>query len=282
MSDAAGSGAPMLEVEGLRVAFAGEEGPFQAVDGVSLTLRAGEALAIVGESGSGKSATAHAIMGLAGPSARVEGSVRLNGRELIDADEEELRQMRGAKVAMVFQDPSSSFNPVYKLGAQIVEAIRAHSELSGAEARELALRTLGSVGIREPEQLAGSYPYELSGGMCQRAMIAMALALEPDVLIADEPTTALDVTIQAQILDLIADLHRERDLATMLITHDLGVVSEVADRVAVMQGGQIVEEGTLDQIFYEPQHPHTRELLGALTRLGLPRGAAVAEQGDKQ
>jgi peptide/nickel transport system ATP-binding protein len=272
LSAARGSGgAAILEVEDLRVGFAGEDGPVQAVDGVSLSLRAGEVLAIVGESGSGKSVTAHSIIGLTGAGARVEGSVRLEERELLDAGEEELRQVRGARIAMVFQDPSSSFNPVYRVGTQIAETIRAHRDLSGAEAHELALRTLDSVGVADPRRLADSYPHQLSGGMSQRAMIAMALVLEPQVLIADEPTTALDVTIQAQVLELLARLNRERNLATILITHDLGVVAEVADRVAVMHAGRVVEEGSLDEVFYEPRHPHTRELLEALAHLGRPR-----------
>jgi ABC-type dipeptide/oligopeptide/nickel transport system ATPase component len=273
----------MLEVDGLRVGFAGEAGLAQAVDGVSLTLSAGEVLAIVGESGSGKSVTALSVMGLTRSlGARVEGSVRFEGQELLSAGEEELRRLRGARIAMVFQDPSSSFNPVYKVGNQIDEAIRAHRKLSATETRELTLRTLGAAGIADPERLAASYPHELSGGMCQRAMIAMAVALEPRVLIADEPTTALDVTIQAQVLELLARLNRERDLATLLITHDLGVVAEVADRVAVMQAGRVVEEGSLEQIFYEPRHPHTRELLEALARLGRPRvGAAPGEEAGR-
>ena len=274
------SGAPLLEVDGLRVGFAGEAGLTQAVDSVSLALGAGEVLAIVGESGSGKSVTALSVMGLThGPGVRVEGSVRFEGRELLGAGEEELRRLRGARIAMVFQDPSSSFNPVYRVGRQIDEAIRAHRALSAAETRALTLRTLGAAGIADPERLAASYPHELSGGMCQRAMIAMAVALEPSVLIADEPTTALDVTIQAQVLALLAQLNRERELATLLITHDLGVVAEVADRVAVMQAGRVVEQGSLEQIFYEPQHPHTRELLEALARLGRPRVGAGEESG---
>jgi len=275
------SAAPVLEVDGLRVGFANEAGVTQAVDGVSLELGAGEVLAIVGESGSGKSVTALSIMGLAGAGARVEGSVRLEGQELLGAAEEELREVRGARVGMVFQDPSSSFNPVYKVGNQIDEAIRAHRALSAAETRELTLQTLGAVGVSDPERLAGNYPHQLSGGMGQRAMIAMALALEPTVLIADEPTTALDVTIQAQVLALLARLNRERDLATILITHDLGVVAEVADRVAVMRTGRVVEEGTLDQVFYEPRHPHTRELLEALARLGRPRAGTASPTGEE-
>jgi peptide/nickel transport system ATP-binding protein len=278
----AGTGAaPVLEVDGLRVGFANEAGVTQAVDGISLALDAGEVLAIVGESGSGKSVTALSIMGLAGAGARVEGSVRLEGQELLGAAEEELREVRGAQIGMVFQDPSSSFNPVYRVGNQIDEAIRAHRALSAAETRELTLQTLAAVGVSDPERLTGCYPHQLSGGMGQRAMIAMALALEPTVLIADEPTTALDVTIQAQVLALLARLNRERDLATILITHDLGVVAEVADRVVVMRGGRVVEEGSLDQIFYEPQHSHTRELLEALTRLGRPRAGAASSTGEE-
>ncbi len=277
----AGKGAaPVLEVDGLRVGFANEAGVTQAVDGVSLELGAGEVLAIVGESGSGKSVTALSIMGLNGAGARVEGSVRLEGQELLGAAEGELRKVRGAQIAMVFQDPSSSFNPVYEVGNQIDEAIRAHRALSASETRELTLQTLGAVGVSDPERLAGSYPHQLSGGMGQRAMIAMALALEPTVLIADEPTTALDVTIQAQVLALLARLNRERELATILITHDLGVVAEVADRVAVMRDGRVVEEGALDQVFYEPRHPHTRELLEALARLGRPRVGAASSAGE--
>jgi ABC-type dipeptide/oligopeptide/nickel transport system ATPase component len=275
------SAAPVLEVDGLRVGFANEAGVTQAVDGVSLELGAGEVLAIVGESGSGKSVTALSIMGLAGAGARVEGSVRLEGQELLGAAEKELREVRGARVGMVFQDPSSSFNPVYKVGDQIDEAIRAHRALSAAETRELTRQTLGAAGVSDPERLARSYPHQLSGGMGQRAMIAMALALEPTVLIADEPTTALDVTIQAQVLALLARLNRERDLATILITHDLGVVAEVADRVAVMRTGRVVEEGSLDQVFYEPRHPHTRELLEALARLGRPRAGTASAVGEE-
>ncbi len=278
----AGKGtAPVLEVDGLRVGFANEAGVTQAVDGVSLELGAGEVLAIVGESGSGKSVTALSIMGLNGAGARVEGSVRLEGQELLGATEGELRKVRGAQIAMVFQDPSSSFNPVYEVGNQIDEAIRAHRALSASETRELTLQSLGAVGVSDPERLAGSYPHQLSGGMGQRAMIAMALALEPTVLIADEPTTALDVTIQAQVLALLARLNRERELATILITHDLGVVAEVADRVAVMRDGQVVEEGALDQVFYEPRHPHTRELLEALARLGRPRVGTAGSAGEE-
>jgi peptide/nickel transport system ATP-binding protein len=259
----------LLSVRDLRVRFAGEDGDVQAVDGVSFELEPGEVMAIVGESGSGKSVTAQAVMGLI-PSrnATVEGSVRLRGRELTGANETEMQKVRGAEVAMIFQDPMTSLNPVYRVGAQIVEAIRAHRpDATKGEARERAVELLDSVGIPEPGRRVDSYPHEFSGGMRQRAMIAMALALEPSVLIADEPTTALDVTIQAQILRLLERLNRERDLATIVITHDLGVVAEVADRVLVMNEGRIVERGDLDQVFYAPEDPYTRKLLGAVLRL---------------
>ncbi len=265
--------APLLSVKDLRVGFATEEGVVQAVDGVSFDLRPGEVVAIVGESGSGKSVTAQTIIGLTrANNARIEGSVELGGEELTSAGDAEMQRLRGERIAMVFQDPMTSFNPVYRLGDQIVEAIRAHRPDTSKEAgKERVVELFEAVGIPNPEQRVDDYPHEFSGGMRQRAMIAMALALEPEVLIADEPTTALDVTIQAQILDLLAQLNRERNLATILITHDLGVVAEVADRVLVMYAGKVVEEGTLDEIFYDPQHPYTWGLLGSLTRLDRPR-----------
>jgi peptide/nickel transport system ATP-binding protein len=264
---------PLLSVEDLRVGFASEGGLLQAVDGVSFVVEPGEVLAIVGESGSGKSVTAQTIIGLTrSANSRIEGSVKLGDEELIDASDAELRRVRGERVGMVFQDPMSSFNPVYRLGAQVAEGIRAHRpEIATSDARERAVELFDSVGIPNPAQRIDDYPHQFSGGMRQRAMIAMALALEPEVLIADEPTTALDVTIQAQILQLLEDLNRSRGLATVLITHDLGVVAEVADRVLVMYAGRIVEEGTLEEIFYDPQHPYTWGLMGSLTRLDRPR-----------
>jgi peptide/nickel transport system ATP-binding protein/oligopeptide transport system ATP-binding protein len=272
MSDA------LLSVDDLRVSFATEDGVVQAVDGVSFSLAPGEILAIVGESGCGKSVTAQTLTGLTrSANSRITGSVTYRGQELIGLDDDGLRGIRGEEIAMVFQDPMSSLNPVYRVGDQIAEMIRAHRDVSKREAQQRAVELLGSVGIPNPEGRVRSYPHEFSGGMRQRVMIAMALALEPAVLIADEPTTALDVTVQAQILRLIADLNAERDLAVVLITHDLGVVAEVADRVVVMYAGQIVEDGSLDDIFYTPQHPYTWGLLGSLARLDRPRSERLAQ-----
>jgi peptide/nickel transport system ATP-binding protein/oligopeptide transport system ATP-binding protein len=273
--------APLLSVRDLRVGFVTEGGRVQAVDGVSFDVAAGEVVAIVGESGSGKSVTAQTVIGLTrSPNARIEGSVRLRGSELLDAGEDELQAVRGEQIAMVFQNPMTSFNPVYRVGDQIVEGIRAHRpEVGRKEARERAAELLDSVGIPDAVRRIDDYPHEFSGGMRQRAMIAMALALDPDVLIADEPTTALDVTVQAQILALLRRLNRERGLATILITHDLGVVAEVADRVLVMYAGRLVEQGTLDEIFYDPQHPYTWGLLGSLTRLDRERPERLPQIG---
>jgi oligopeptide/dipeptide ABC transporter ATP-binding protein len=264
---------PLLSVRDLRVGFVTEGGRLQAVESVSFDLAPGEVLAIVGESGSGKSVTAQTLIGLTrSPNARIEGSVTLQGKELLEASEAELRRVRGEQIGMVFQDPMTSFNPVYRVGDQIVEAIRAHrGETSKEEAHRRAAELLDSVGIPNAERRVDDYPHEFSGGMRQRAMIAMALALAPDVLIADEPTTALDVTVQAQILALLERLNQERGLATILITHDLGVVAEVADRVLVMYAGRVVEQGALEEIFYDPQHPYTWGLLGSLTRLDRAR-----------
>ena len=262
----------LLKVDDLRVSFATEDGIVQAVDGVSFDLGVGEVLAIVGESGCGKSVTAQTLTGLTrAPNAKITGSVSYRGRELNELNDDQLRDVRGEQIAMIFQDPMSSLNPVYRIGDQITEMIHAHRDVSREDASSRVVDLLRSVGIPNPERRMRSYPHEFSGGMRQRVMIAMALALEPAVLIADEPTTALDVTVQAQILRLIDRLNRERDLAVILITHDLGVVAEVADRVVVMYAGQIVEDATLDEIFYDPQHPYTWGLLGSLTRLDQPR-----------
>jgi oligopeptide/dipeptide ABC transporter ATP-binding protein len=273
---------PLLEIEDLQVDFGTDEGTVHAVDGVSFSLESGEVLSIVGESGCGKSVTAMTILGLTrGINARIAGSVRYQGKELTTASDEELQEIRGDRIAMVFQDPMSSFNPVHKIGDQIVEAVLAHREMDKADAHRKAVEALGSVGIPDPETRANHYPFEFSGGMRQRAMIAMALALEPAVLIADEPSTALDVTIQAQIIDLLRDLNQEHGLSVILITHDLGVVAEIADRVLVMYAGQIVEQGSLDEIFYDPQHPYTWGLMGSLTRLDQERPERLPQIGGQ-
>jgi peptide/nickel transport system ATP-binding protein/oligopeptide transport system ATP-binding protein len=259
---------PLLEVDDLHVSFVTEDGVVRAVDGVSFTLNAGEVLAVVGESGSGKSVTAMTLLGLTrSPNSRFSGSARLRGQELITAPEDQLEKIRGAEIAMIFQDPISSLSPVHRIGDQIVEQIRAHEDVSKAVALDRAVELMERVGIPRARERARSYPHEFSGGMRQRAMIAMALSLSPSVLIADEPTTALDVTIQAQILDQMKQLIADRDTAIIFVTHDLGVVADIADRIIVMYSGRVVETGTLDEIFYDPQHPYTWGLLGSITRM---------------
>jgi len=268
--------APLLRVQDLRVSFASHHGHVQAVDGVSLEVGAGEILAVVGESGSGKSVTALTLIGLTrAPGARIEGSATLGELDLLQASEEELEGVRGRRIAMVFQDALSALNPVYRVGDQIVEQIRAHEDVSRVAARRRSVELLQRVGIPGSRERARAYPHELSGGMRQRAVIAMALSCGPELLLADEPTTALDVTIQAQILRLVADLRDEVGIGVILITHDLGVVAEVADRVAVMYAGQIVEEGSLEEVFYDPQHPYTWGLLGCISRVDRPRAASL-------
>jgi oligopeptide/dipeptide ABC transporter ATP-binding protein len=259
----------LLEIEDLHVSFATEDGVLNAVDGVSLSLAAGEVLAIVGESGSGKSVTVMTVMGLTrAPNARIAGSVRLDGDELLTASDRELRRVRGAQIAMVFQDPMTALDPVQRVGHQIVEQIRAHERgVSVAAARERAVELLERAGIPRARERVRAFPHELSGGMRQRAMIAMALSCSPRVLIADEPTTALDVTIQAQIIERLRWLGEETGIAIILVTHDLGVVADIADRVAVMYAGRIVEQGTLDELFYDPQHPYAWGLLGSIARV---------------
>ncbi|UJA21130.1 ABC transporter ATP-binding protein [Thermoleophilia bacterium SCSIO 60948] len=270
--------APLLSVKDLRVSFRTEDGIVQAVDDVSFDLAPGEVLAVVGESGSGKSVTAMSMLGLTrSRNAKIEGSAEFGDLDLINASDEELRSLRGNDVSMIFQDPMTSMNPVYKVGDQIVEAIRAHRDMGKKEAWERAVELLETVGIPAARERADAFPHQFSGGMRQRAMIAMALSLEPKLLIADEPTTALDVTIQAQILKLLKQLNEERGLAVILITHDLGVVADIADRVMVMYAGQVVEQGTLDQIFYDPQHPYTWGLLGSITRLDRDRSDRLAQ-----
>jgi peptide/nickel transport system ATP-binding protein/oligopeptide transport system ATP-binding protein len=269
---AAGTGGPLLTVEDLHVSFATEEGVVQAVDGVSFELAAGEVLAVVGESGSGKSVMAMTLMGLTrSPNARFEGKASYKGAELVEASEDELRAVRGAEIAMIFQDPMTSLNPVQRIGKQIMEQIQEHEALPDQQARERTVELLERVGIPRARDRVDSYPFEFSGGMRQRVMIALAMSCDPSILIADEPTTALDVTIQAQILERIRELREETGAAVILVTHDLGVVADIADRIAVMYAGRIVEQGTLDQIFYDPQHPYTWGLLGSIMRVDKPR-----------
>ncbi|MFP5364482.1 MAG: ABC transporter ATP-binding protein [Thermoleophilia bacterium] len=262
----------LLDVRELNVSFATEEGVVRAVDDVSFTLHAGEVLAIVGESGSGKSVTAMTLMGLTrSPNARFGGSAKLRDLDLVTAGNEQLRRVRAEQIAMIFQDPMTSLNPVHRIGRQIVEQIQAHRDVSGGEARDQVVALLERVGIPRARERFGSYPHEFSGGMRQRVMIAMALSCDPSVLIADEPTTALDVTIQAQILEVLKELRERTNAGIILVTHDLGVVADIADRIAVMYAGRIVEQGTIDEIFYDPQHPYTWGLLGSITRVDRPR-----------
>jgi peptide/nickel transport system ATP-binding protein len=258
----------LLEVDGLRVAFRTEDGTVQAVDGVSFSVDEGQLLGIVGESGSGKSVTAMTLMGLTrSPNAKFEGSAYIDGVELVRASPDELRHIRGPVIAMIFQDPMTALNPVHRIGDQIVEQIRAHESVSKKAAMNRAVELLQKVGIPRARDRARAFPHEFSGGMRQRVMIAMAFSCSPRLLIADEPTTALDVTIQSQILAEIQDLRKETGVGVILITHDLGVVADVADRVVVMYAGRVVEEGTLSELFYDPQHPYTWGLLGSVPRV---------------
>jgi len=270
----AASGQPILEVEGLRTEFRVGGAVAAAVDDVSYAVWPGETLAVVGESGSGKSVTALSVMGLVPnpPGRVVAGSVRYDGRELLSLSERELQQIRGNEISMIFQEPMSSLTPVLSIGRQLTEPIIQHMNLGERAASDRAVEMLRLVNIPEPERRLRQYPHQLSGGMLQRVMIAMALSCNPQVLIADEPTTALDVTIQAQILDLMRQLQREFNTGIVLITHDMGVVAEVADRVVVMYCGRAVETGTVEAVFKTPKHPYTRGLLAALPQLR-PEGA---------
>jgi oligopeptide/dipeptide ABC transporter ATP-binding protein len=271
--------AALLEVEDLSVTFAGDEGRIRAVEHVSFALARNQTLCIVGESGCGKSVTALAIMGLLAKSASREGRVDFDGSEITALDPSALNALRGARIAMIFQEPMTSLNPAFTVGDQIVEAIRHHRGGTRAEAKARAIEMLKRVRIPAPERRFSDYPHKLSGGMRQRVMIAMALACDPELLIADEPTTALDVTIQAQVLDLMRKLRAETGAAIMLITHDLGVVAEMADRVIVMYAGQIVEEAPVGVLFSRPEHPYTVGLLGSIPRLDRKRGRLPAIEG---
>ncbi|MDT7777596.1 MAG: peptide/nickel transport system ATP-binding protein [Acidobacteriota bacterium] len=258
----------LLEVKNLRTHFPTRAGLVRAVDGVSFHLDEGELLGLVGESGCGKSITALSVMRLIGAPGRiVGGEIRFGGENLLNVSEERMREIRGDDIAMIFQDPMTSLNPVYTVGEQIAEALRLHRGLNRRQARDAAVEAMREVSIPDPARRADDYPHQLSGGMRQRVMIAMALACDPKLLIADEPTTALDVTIQAQILELIDEQRRTRNLAVLLITHDLGVVAEVADRVAVMYTGRIVEESPVAELFARPKHPYTEGLLRSVPKL---------------
>jgi oligopeptide/dipeptide ABC transporter ATP-binding protein len=266
------SSAPLLDVEHVKVDFRTEDGVVHAVEDVSFQLRPGEVLAVVGESGSGKSVTAMTLMGLTrSPNAVFGGAARFRDLDLLTASDAELRRVRGKEIAMIFQDPMTSLNPVHRIGAQIVEQIRAHEDVTDRDAHARVVALLERVGIPRASERVRSYPHEFSGGMRQRVMIAMAMSCDPAILIADEPTTALDVTIQAQILQEMRELSERSGTAILLVTHDLGVVADVADRIAVMYAGRVVESGTLDEIFYDPQHPYTWGLLGSIARIDRDR-----------
>jgi peptide/nickel transport system ATP-binding protein len=263
---------PFIDVENLSVQFPTEDGLVRAVDGVSFSIERGKTLAVVGESGSGKSVTAQAIMGLVNArTADVTGHVWLDGQDIVSMNDDELRKLRGRTMAMIFQDPMSSLHPFYRIGAQLTEAVNVHNKVSKNEARDRAIEMLTKVGIPSPEKRIDDYPHQFSGGMRQRVMIAMALINSPSLLIADEPTTALDVTVQAQIMELIIELQQEFNTAVILITHDLGVVADSADQVAVMYGARVVESGSIDDVFYRPEMPYTLGLLASVPRLNQVR-----------
>ncbi len=289
----------LLEVKDLHTSFFTDAGEVKAVNGVSFNLERGKVLGIVGESGSGKSVTSYSIMGiLAGSGKIVSGSIKLDGTELVGADEKVMKDVRGNKISIIFQDPMTSLNPTYSIGHQLMEAILLHTDRDKKQAYDRAVEMLRLVNVNEPEKRMKQYPFELSGGMRQRVMIAMALACEPDILIADEPTTALDVTIQAQILDLMKDLQKELGMAIIMITHDLGVVAQMCDEVIVMYAGSICELGSADEIFYNPQHEYTKGLMRSLPSantagtllkpitgtpidlLNMPKGCAFAPRCD--
>jgi peptide/nickel transport system ATP-binding protein/oligopeptide transport system ATP-binding protein len=272
---------PLLSVEGLRTVFRTDRGTVAAVDGVTLEVERGRTLGIVGESGCGKSILSYSLMRLVPRPGRIEaGHICFEGRDLLELDEDEMRTIRAARIAMIFQEPMTSLNPALTVGRQITETMRAHDRrASAAELRDRALALLARVRIPAPERRFGSYPHQMSGGMRQRVMIAMALSCGPDLLIADEPTTALDVTVQAQILDLLRELQQQNGMAVIMITHDLGVVAEMADEIAVMYAGRVVERGSAASIFDDPQHPYTIGLLGSIPRVEEERERLAAIEG---
>ncbi len=266
-------GEALVSVEDLRVSFRTDDGVVHAVDGISYEVQPGRTIGIVGESGSGKTVSSLTMLGLTrAPNAKIEGRIMFGGRDLVALPDDQLRKIRGNEIAMIFQDPLSALHPFYKVGSQLVEAVLSHRSVGKAAARARAIELLELVGIPDPARRVDAYPHQFSGGMRQRAMIAMALANEPKLLIADEPTTALDVTVQAQILALLEDLQERLGMAIVIITHDLGVVAEIADEIAVMYAGRIVERAPTRQIFIQPQHPYTWGLLKSIPRLDIPRG----------
>lgn len=290
----------LLEVKNLETSFFTDAGEVKALNGVSFNVESGKVLGIVGESGSGKSVTAYSIMQILETNGKIEkGSIKFDGQELVGSDEKTMQKIRGNKISIIFQDPMTCLNPTYTIGRQLTEGILLHTKRNKKEAEARALEMLEMVNVNEPKKRLKQYPFELSGGMRQRVMIAMALACEPDILIADEPTTALDVTIQAQILDVMQQLQRELGMAIIMITHDLGVIAQICDEVIVMYAGRICEQGTVDEIFYNPKHEYTKGLLESLpsvTTLGkqlesikgtpidllnLPKGCAFAPRCDK-
>jgi peptide/nickel transport system ATP-binding protein len=267
----------LLDIDGLKVSFRTEDGLVRAVDGITIGVAKGEVLGIVGESGSGKSVTMMSVMRLINdPNVRFDGRVMYKGRDLMELSQDDMRDVRGKEIAMIFQDPMTSLNPVYTVGWQIEEQINAHESLPKGAARGRVIELLRAVGIPNPEARIDDYPHQFSGGMRQRVMIAMGLSCNPDLLIADEPTTALDVTIQAQILELIKRLRQEFDSAIVLITHDMGVVADIADRVVVMYAGRIVEQGSKNEVFRNPQHPYTWGLLNSIPRLDQPKSRRLS------
>jgi oligopeptide/dipeptide ABC transporter ATP-binding protein len=275
------AGERLLEVRGLATSFHTSDGVVRAVTGIDFEVNRGEVLGLVGESGCGKSVTSLSILRLVAPPGRIEGGeVRLGSTDLLTLRESQMREIRGERISMIFQQPTSSLNPVYDVGMQVGEMLELHRRMKRRDARERALELLSMVGIPDPRRRLEAFPHELSGGMAQRVMIAMALALEPELLIADEPTTALDVTIQAQILDVIRRLQRETNTAMILITHDLGVVAEMCDRVAVMYAGEIVEQTSVATLFEDPKHPYTRGLIGSVPVLGSGRESLTTIPGS--
>jgi peptide/nickel transport system ATP-binding protein len=271
------AGEPLLRVENLHVEFPTEDGVVKAVDGISYEVGRGRTLGIVGESGSGKTVGAMTILGLTrAQGAKITGRILFEGRDLLGLPDPELQKIRGNEIAMIFQDPSSSLHPLYRVGAQIVEAVRAHQDVPKAQARERTIELLGLVGIPDPGRRVDDYPHEFSGGMRQRAMIAMALANEPKLLIADEPTTALDVTVQAQILELLERLRVQLGMAIVIVTHDMGVVAEMADEIAVMYAGRIIEIAATEALLSRPEHPYSWGLLRSIPTLAGPRVEQLA------